>query len=486
MNKGFLTAIRISMGLTIPLAGCDPVERLMADPQPSLSDGGYLVGPDPMKERNEVVDLVSVLDPKMHAQALYKDKWDTLTEGQKIDLALLTFYDRGIYPEDLALRRNRVQERLLAESNHRCNVFKSIMHQIRSKGNFLLGTLATATGVAGSIVTGADGSRILSGISGIFSGVRAEFNQELFQNLATQVIIQGVDARRREVYQKIEDLGQSKPIELYPVEAAIKDAIFYHGQCSVIVGFEVANESIKTLEDPGLDVANRVLAKLVTTRSLLNVKEITPEEAERVLRLPTGKLPLAGSTLRMHSTITKTPLQTLQEASGAIKVNGDALHTAIRYLALPSNQNTESNRTALETKKAELEMAVAAMEKTAHADLQTCNDPAASSSQAILEATLQLNAVPPGDEAQLLQASLKLKEVKLEGAKTSERINLIPRLFAARVEKAYEALGPIRKELEQSGTIEVESMKPFKSVLEGFPQISGTPSQNGAASSDGN
>lgn len=167
------------------LSSCDAVERAIADPEPSIADAGQLVEPNPF---DELMDLATILDPKGVARDNYENEhkrengkaWKDLPKGQQTDFSLRAFYDLSAYPGDLKLRRNRVQERLLVESNRRCNLFKSLVYQIRSKSNFLLGALGTITGVAGGIVTGIDGSRILSGTSGIFSGLRAEFNQELF------------------------------------------------------------------------------------------------------------------------------------------------------------------------------------------------------------------------------------------------------------------------------------------------------------------
>ena len=298
----------------VALLGCS---RLAEDNplQPGVTSAGanQLIDADDL----EVIDLVCLLDPDGRARQRYNEAaerlvakkaeeagaegaegtaeaesvrnvcneqqdddspWAKLDKGEQIDLAFVSFYDDG-YVEPATLRRNRVQERILIASNQRCNLFKSYIQRLRSHSNFILGSLSTITGVIGGIVTGAGSARALSGTSGIFSGVRAEFNQDLFNNAANEVIADGIDLRRRHVYEQIVLEGQRKEIEIYTVEAAVKDAIFYHGQCSILEGFKAASESIKKVDDPGIDAANRTLAKLRLTQKLLQDDEFEPVEA---------------------------------------------------------------------------------------------------------------------------------------------------------------------------------------------------------------
>ncbi|MCP5242923.1 MAG: hypothetical protein H6940_05740 [Burkholderiales bacterium] len=55
-----------------------------------------------------------------------------------------------------------------------------------------MGTLTTALGGAGAIVTGAEAARILAGLAGIASGTRAELNQAIFESVATSVIVPAI------------------------------------------------------------------------------------------------------------------------------------------------------------------------------------------------------------------------------------------------------------------------------------------------------
>ena len=130
----------------------------------------------------------------------------------------------------------------------------------------------------------------------MFSGVRAEFNQELFLNLATQVIVQGIDTKRTMLYEQMVEHGQSKSIKDYNVQAAVKDAVYYHGQCSVIVGFQEAADAIKLVEDPGLNAATRTLLRVNVMRNILDNRSTDAREAGLVPG-PGGEFLLAGTFL---------------------------------------------------------------------------------------------------------------------------------------------------------------------------------------------
>ena len=142
-DKKMSRKLLLVLGFILPIAGCDTITEQIADPEPSIADGGQLVDSDPF---NEEVDLVALLDPDGKAQTAYNSKYGTNSfqelaknggRGKQIDLAFNVF---DTYPRDARQRRNEVQERLLFASNQRCNIFKSVLYQTRSKTNFTLGS----------------------------------------------------------------------------------------------------------------------------------------------------------------------------------------------------------------------------------------------------------------------------------------------------------------------------------------------------------
>lgn len=163
--------------------------------------------------------------------------------------------------------RNALQERILAASTQRCNAFKGSLQRSFSGVNFGLGLAGTIAGTVGALVSGSV-ANYWSGASAVFSGARAEYNQDFLANVAAHVIVDGIERRQKEVYAQIANDGQRKAYADYPVDAAIKDALYYHGLCSVVTGFQVAQDSIKEIDNPGLSTSIRTLAKIKVAQKL--------------------------------------------------------------------------------------------------------------------------------------------------------------------------------------------------------------------------
>ena len=138
---------------------------------------------------------------------------------------------------ELQLRRNRVQDRLVAASNQRCALYKQHVRRFDSTSNVLLGALTTLSAGAGALVTHVDSARVLSGLAAAASGVRAELNETYFQQNTIQVLSNAFEKRRDEF--RTEMLGKSKnSIHKYTVERAVADALRYHNACSLVTGLE--------------------------------------------------------------------------------------------------------------------------------------------------------------------------------------------------------------------------------------------------------
>jgi len=176
------------------------------------------------------------------------------------------------------MERNRVQERILSVAEDRCNAYKQYLRYDRADSNFWMGSAATVVGALGAITNSATTARSLSATAGALSGINAEYNQAYFGNLFYNVISKAIDERRREAYREIQEYGQKKDLADYPVEAAIKDAIVYDGMCSAVSAMEYAEQSVRLVNDPGLDRLNRVLVKVNQARTILEKKTIDLNE----------------------------------------------------------------------------------------------------------------------------------------------------------------------------------------------------------------
>ncbi len=103
----------------------------------------------------------------------------------------------------LIIRRNQVQDKIVAVSENVCRRFKIALNDQITKTNFSLGSTATALAGLGAIFTPADTARALSGASAIFSGIRAQYNDAYLQSLTVQVVTKGIELKREQILDEI-------------------------------------------------------------------------------------------------------------------------------------------------------------------------------------------------------------------------------------------------------------------------------------------
>ncbi len=227
------------------------------------------------------IDLAQELDPA--GQITTNPDANIKLNQKNLRLAFNKFYI-DLKPQsdnDKMLGRNRVQERILGASQDRCNEYFTFLDGFDAETNFMLGSLTTAVAGAGAIFTQVDTVRALSGIAAIFSGVRSEFNEDYFANQTIEVIRKGIEARRAELYRTIKS-NQSKGLSNYTVEEAIKDAIDYHGACSLTAGLLKLGKSLERVENPGLKDTERAV-KLA-------------QKLNKTMGIDTGTMKISGLT----------------------------------------------------------------------------------------------------------------------------------------------------------------------------------------------
>lgn len=243
------------------LSGCEYLAMGANNQHPSVFDGGDLIKA-PEEEKLDLANLV--------AEKAGEELGEVVDPFERVNKSITLFYKNIQDAEEQKLQRNRIQDALLSESERLCSDFKQILHRVRSNWDFYTGAGSTIAGAVGAL-TNASAS-YWAGASGIFSGIRAEGNQAYFQNLASQVIVDGITLRRKRVRNEILEKGQIRTIHRYSLEGAIRDAIYYHSQCHVITGFQVAQESIKTVENPGLNMVAKVMAQQAVIKSIVEAK----------------------------------------------------------------------------------------------------------------------------------------------------------------------------------------------------------------------
>ena len=163
--------------------------------------------------------------------------------------------------------RNAIQDRIIAASDQRCNVFLNYIQRHQAATNFGLGSLTSLLAGSGAIVTGATAARVLAGSAGIVSGVRAEYDQNYFYNQTVSVISKGIRQRRKSLLIDIE-LKRDASTDSYTVERAVSDALLYHGGCTIAAGLEESNTALSI--DAATANLKAKLTEMVQIRTILN------------------------------------------------------------------------------------------------------------------------------------------------------------------------------------------------------------------------
>ena len=250
-------------------------------------------------------DLLFILDP-INKREMEK-KYSDLTSSERIENITSAFRVANRDDDYGPQHRSEIQDRLIAASNQRCNIYETYLKRISTYTNGIFGTLTTVLGGAGAIVTGEQAARTLSGLAGISSGTRSELNQAVFESITTSVIIPGIQNRRNEILQNILS-KREEPLSNYTIQGAIADVIKYHGACSMDTGIAYAQKSIQAYEDIGLTRSLETQENLKLMRSL---SEPSALKVDRELVAATTKLNEFSSTISEYLKLVKpeqTPL----------------------------------------------------------------------------------------------------------------------------------------------------------------------------------
>ena len=193
-----------------------------------------------------------------------QDSFSTFCEQESNDnkeLCTALSVEPYVASDVLKVRRNRVQDRIIAASNQRCAEHKRFLRRFDTTTNWLLGSLTTLTAGAGGIVTNVDTARTLSGIAGVASGIQSQTNEVYFHQRTVHILTKGLETRREKILDSIKK-EQAKPIGEYNVERAVGDVIKYHDACSVIAGLEQVAEDQQRAKNPGIEEFEQTIKRV--------------------------------------------------------------------------------------------------------------------------------------------------------------------------------------------------------------------------------
>lgn len=350
--------------LALALAGCASNPRygsVNGAPDESAWDDLRRSGATPVThDALETVNLVELLDPRRRVELAYTqgkpDKpWATLPYAVRYDLIFAQFAV-ATAPHALASQRNLVQNRLMVASDRRCGRFFQYLKKDSSDTNFKFGLASGVLSTAGALVPGLRAAQNLSGLSALSSGLRAEYNNEYYANLAVSVITKGIEEKRGQMRIALR-AAQSQSYAQYDVAAAVADAVQYDASCNIVYGLEQANEAIQRLNDPGRDAVNRALFKNGLARALAsgddaaiqafkaNAKTLGVDPASMLAGLGAGAVPMVlGGHLSAGATadVSGAAVHSLGNLGDRLKALESALLSVVDTVGKPSVTATVS------------------------------------------------------------------------------------------------------------------------------------------------
>lgn len=157
--------------------------------------------------------------------------------------------------------RNSIQDTILATADRHCAVYKRMLSLAESNADMVTGGISTLLGGLSAIFTNVTTARALGGSAGIVSGLGAEFDAAYFRQVASHVIISGINVASGEVHSEI-SVRRQYGVDVYTLEHALKDAIRYSDACSIGAGLDKVRDQIKEAGNPGIDRALDIARKL--------------------------------------------------------------------------------------------------------------------------------------------------------------------------------------------------------------------------------
>ncbi len=405
----------------------------------------------------EQINLIEMVDPqgRSRAHAAIAQPGSTTEApslGVRYDLALAWFRSTPeISKADKKLWRNGVQDKMLAVSTSRCNVFKTYLRRQQSDVNFALGSATTAAGAVGAIVKGAQDSRILAGIAGLLSGVQAEYNSAYYSNLAAHVIAQGIELKQARLQKELVSARQDLSIDAYSMEAAVNDAIVIDGTCSTVAGLLEAADSIKEASNPGLARAAEVMASVRVMNEIANTDKVSElAESGRLAKMlrasAINSSPLVVTAAKPD--LGTVSLQSLVAASQAPARIGNekaaVLARAETSYKLAQGKLSSDNKATVDL-SGDITKSLGAAIDTAIADLPVGKCTAALSNAPASDlagAEHHLRMVTQGDEAARIKAELAVQTARAAALAASQRVQLLVDWLTTESDRALRTWSP--------------------------------------------
>ncbi|NJL58810.1 MAG: hypothetical protein HC887_03335 [Desulfobacteraceae bacterium] len=148
---GLVLIVLITTGCSSQRSLFNPEVSLFGGKRVTLASANQIFGPD-FEEFNDQ-ELRKLLDPENKAKALLNGRFSDSSEGERdkylLRLAFMIANKEYKNNEDDVSHRSQIQDRLIAVSNQRCNLYATYLKRVSSYNNGIFGTLTTMLGGAG-------------------------------------------------------------------------------------------------------------------------------------------------------------------------------------------------------------------------------------------------------------------------------------------------------------------------------------------------
>ncbi len=335
-----LSAIIALAAASAALGGCDFISDVFG----RVETAKTVYGAAPATtDADQPIDLATLIAPDLISESKEHrggEREDSEKEAKDDTRAFAKaeqdFYDWWSSDEQAA-RRNQIQEILIAKSTKLCDMYKKTVLKSDTTSKLFFGDAATVLGGLGAAFTRTAVVRPLLGGTAAASGLRSEYSADVFASLNIQVITNGIEKRRNDFYAAIVK-ARGCTIQQYPLDEAVKDALYFHSSCSLYAGLEEANKSIHEAQNPGLDQVRASLKQLAAVnRAAQNALSASKANAEGAATSrpsappidlsvtsstqPVGsecQIPLPG---RARSSVPVAPMVTVMTPVGAVTMS---------------------------------------------------------------------------------------------------------------------------------------------------------------------
>lgn len=225
-------------------SGCATISDGRLEAAPIAAQDGQLV-------RNTAHDLNTTLRTALKGAPGVTDNILARPRGisnEQEAARLVLLAELKLKEPDARIVRNTIAHQLIAASNQNCKIYMQNIRANQAGARTASDVLSTGTALAGSISEPPRTASLLSALSGLFTGVGASIDRNIYAETGAELIAEAVFTSRDGDRRVIEDKLQTRSAAQYSISNAVADIYNFHGRCSILGGLMEMREAITTRE----------------------------------------------------------------------------------------------------------------------------------------------------------------------------------------------------------------------------------------------